>query len=977
MKISPRGSQISDGMLHRVSTTAGSCWLLLLLCLGCLVWMPVSVSGRSVLGVDFGPLYMKVALVRSGSPLEIVTNMHSKRKTEQMVLFDQQQRFFGADANGLLQRKAHLTPATMSEFLGRAESHPLVQALVERHFPVTAAYNETRKGLTVSVPKAGVFTPEELVAMVLQHAVDFSVVYAKGAGSIIPPPQDIMLTVPSFYTQVERKALIDAARLANLNVLGLIDETTAAALHYATDKNFEEDQIFLFYNMGSSSLQVSIVRFFQYDHKSGFGKPKPTPALQVLAKAWDAKLGGLEWDHALVEHMADEFNKIWRQKSGNSKNDIRTEKRPMTKIRLAANKAKHVLSANNEYPLQLDALHEDISLRLTLTRSDLEDLTQHLLERAVQPALQALAAANMTVDNLTGVELLGGGMRVPSVQTKLASVLAPVELGLHMNADESMALGAAFVGANISTAFRVRQVGMTDIAPFAQQITLNNLGEPIVQVTETKKGEEEVLSNGWERKFQPYQEADETSEVWSKTATLFKSNSKVGVKKTIAFTHDEDVHCSLDYIESDLHVPNTEMALERYEISGVKDFCKELKEKGLEGKPKVSLQFELSASGITSLVKAEASMEETYTVEEEVEVEDDADDGNSTNATTDSDTTTTTTTTEDDKKTEKKETSDENETELNQTDASNATEKAPEEKKKKKFVKVEKEKKRIHKRSLKVNTYYEGKVQPHWESLLASSKAKLYAMAQADKQRIMLEEAKNKVESYMFMVKNKLVDDEEELATVSTEEQRETCRKVSADIELWLEDDSYGADLATLEDKFVELSEPFEKILLRLQEKTARPEMVEKVQKKLTQAEEILEKWTTSMSHITEEERQKVMDRIASVRGNLTAMEEAQATKEPHEEPAYLSSELVEKLKPLESLIQRLSKKPKPKPPKTTSDDANKTSSSSSSTNETTTDEKGNTTSSEDASADTPASDEDAAGKDSSADADKETDDEL
>ena len=98
-------------------------FLLLLLLL-----VPISVvDARSVLGVDLGTSYMKVALVRSGSPLEIVTNMHSKRKTEQLVLFDQKQRFFGADANGLLQRKSQLTPASMTEFLGRDVTHPNIQ----------------------------------------------------------------------------------------------------------------------------------------------------------------------------------------------------------------------------------------------------------------------------------------------------------------------------------------------------------------------------------------------------------------------------------------------------------------------------------------------------------------------------------------------------------------------------------------------------------------------------------------------------------------------------------------------------------------------------------------------------------------------------------------------------------------------------------------------------------------------------------
>jgi hypoxia up-regulated 1 len=87
----------------------------------------VPVESRAILGVDLGSLYMKVALVQSGSPLEIVVNLHSKRKTEQMILFDRSQRFYGADAASLLARKASTTPSAMSLLLGRDEQHPVVQ----------------------------------------------------------------------------------------------------------------------------------------------------------------------------------------------------------------------------------------------------------------------------------------------------------------------------------------------------------------------------------------------------------------------------------------------------------------------------------------------------------------------------------------------------------------------------------------------------------------------------------------------------------------------------------------------------------------------------------------------------------------------------------------------------------------------------------------------------------------------------------
>jgi hypoxia up-regulated 1 len=460
-------------------------------------------------------------------------------------------------------------------------------------------YNETRSGVTLKIDGID-FTPEELVAMVLVHAVDISVAHAASQGNDkISPPKDVVLTTPSFATQHERRALLDAASLADLNVLELIDENTAAAVQYAMDKKFEQDQLLLFYNMGASALQVSVIRFFSYDKPERYGKPKSVPAVEVLAKAWDATLGGDAFDHLLVEYLADQFNHAWYKtgRAQKGKDDVRQHLRAMTKLRIQANKVKHVLSANTEIPVYMDAVHDDVALSAHISRDLLEELSTPLLQRAVEPIHHALRLANKTMDDLTGIELLGGGMRIPRVQNELKATFGDkLELGLHMNADESMALGAAFVGANVSTAFRVRHVGLTDLNPFGLQVTLSNLPDQ----TASSKDDEE----------------------WSKSAVVFKSFGKTGVKRTITFTHDKNVHCALDYVDEEPLPKGTTLSLDRYNVTGVAEFAKEMEEKNLT-KPKVSLQFELGTSGITTLVRAEASVEETYTIEEEIEVEDD------------------------------------------------------------------------------------------------------------------------------------------------------------------------------------------------------------------------------------------------------------------------------------------------------------------------------------------------------------------
>lgn len=442
--------------------------------------------------------------------------------------------------------------------------------------PLLPSYNESRLGLELEVEKE-TFTPEELVAMVLQHAVDISVAYAAEQGKPLQePPKDVALTTPSFATQTQRLALMDAAQLAGLNVLGMMDETVASALHYAMDKTFEKPQTILFYNMGASSLQVVICKFFTDELPQKYGKPKSVPAVKVLAKAWDETLGGNAFDHVLLELLLDEFNAAWRKQSGNDSNDVRSVPRAVTKLALQANKIKHVLSANTEIPVHMDAVHDNVSLQTHVTREKLEQLAGKLWSLAVAPVTAALQQANLTADDVE-VELLGGGMRVPRIQDEISKALGGKELGKHINSDESMALGASFMGANVSTAFRVRHVGLTDITPVGWGVALS----------------------------------DSSDETWKKQVTIFKEWSPYGVKKTIAFTKSTSVDCKLSAGDD---------VIEEYKITGVEEFAKEMEKLG---QPKISLQFELSTSGIATLVKAHAAVEETYTVEEEVEVDDD------------------------------------------------------------------------------------------------------------------------------------------------------------------------------------------------------------------------------------------------------------------------------------------------------------------------------------------------------------------
>jgi hypoxia up-regulated 1 len=215
---------------------------------------------------------------------------------------------------------------------------------------------------------------------------------------------------------------------------------------------------------------------------------------------------------------------------------------------------------------------------------------------------------------------------------------------------------------------------------------------------------------------------------------------------------------------------------------------------------------------------------------------------------------------------------------------------------------------------LSVETYYVGKVQPLSPELIEEYKFNIAELARMDKERVLLEEAKNNVESYMYKIKNKLMDHEDEVAKISTEEQREELLKLASAAEEWLFDEGDTADLETVRAKYEELTAPAEKVWFRLSEMTKRPAAVKELREKLTEIEEKFTKWVTNMTHITEEEKSDVFSKIEDARKWLADKEDEQAGKAGHEDPAFTSEEVPEQTRPIQKLIGKLSKKPKPKP---------------------------------------------------------------
>ncbi len=925
-----------------------------------------------MIGLDFGSDSLKVGLVQPGRPIEIVTNFQSKRKTPTCITFYKGERMFGSDSLALMPRKPELSFTKVHRMIGRTASDPLVTELKNQYFPfdIYTYKNETNSGssqrtdpadgalLVRQVPEGGLKSgqdvsaipynsPEEMMAMLMRHVNDMTQEFG---GKRV---KDIVITVPSFYTQHERAAIQSAAEIADFRVLSLIDENTAAALHYGIDRVYEEPYNVLLYNMGASAVQVSVVKYSSYVVKDA-GKNKTIGQFEVLGKGWDSSLGGFNFDVKLAELLAERFNKEWaKKKTFKAGSDLKNHVLPMTKLRIQANKIKEVLSANAEYPVRAEQLHAEVDLSTKVTRTEFEEYCDELFKRLTLPIDAALATAGLTLDQINAVELLGGGVRMPKVKKVLDEYFAAVnhaavpgsnstgkiEVGQHLNGDEAMALGAAFRAADLSPSFRVRKVGIIDRSMYGIGVQLNSL--PAVVDEKVSGGIFNLLKSTFSKKTEEtIQENTKDTELWQKNTVLYSPSSQVpGKTKTVAINHDQDILCSVSYdtsiAGSQTLPPSIESLLAVYNVTGVRDFVKEHESKAL-GVPKVLLTFSLDASGIVSLTKAEATLDLPKPVVEESKEEgsteetgvDDAkinDDGEPVGETSEN---ATAAEPESDSSSEKSEETDKEDKKEESTTAKESTlrkesaaKKAAKEKAKKANLKKTKAKgaeDHVLRVPLVITENLHVITPPRMSTFqINASKAKLDALDKADETRRQREAAINELEAFILSIKNKYSDDEREYATISTEEQRNEVLAMGTQLEEWLyEDEAKVADTTVFKGKLKDLKKLANPIFERLAENKDRPQAVSTAMKSLEAVRSKLANWTETRPWVTDEEKEKVIELVNIAEKWLEEKQIAQAALEAHVTPAFHSAEVPKQLKPVATAFDLLLKKKKPEPPK-------------------------------------------------------------
>jgi len=856
----------------------------------CVALLLASAQG-AVIGIDLGSRFLKVGIIQPGTGIELVLNEATKRKSSSVAGFNaEEERIYGDESYNLLGKLPEKQFLFSKMLLGKQLDSPEVKLLKELGYPYEFLEDEESKGALYKYGSNATYKPEEAVAFVLSYAKQIAEAHA---GSVI---KDCVITVPPSWRHEERTAMLAAAQIAGLNVLSLMHDSTAFAFKYGFDNEAKfakekEATNVVFYDLGATSYKVSLVSFASVAGK----KNKTTGTMTVRGVAWDQTLGGWLFDQIVLDLLVEQF----KAKHPKVEPPIDQSPKAMGKLRKEAERVKDILSANTMYKVGIQALHMDQDLMCVVNRADMEERAEKLgyWARLKGPMEEVLAQANLTKADIHRVEVVGGATRIPRVKEAAKQFFEREQLDGSLNGDEAAAFGATLYAAKQSTSFRLREFTITDAYPHAIGIRMG-----------TEDAAEEAEA-----------EAEEGAKK-SKDKLLFKANTKFPHKKLITMSRGEDLLVSLGYREAD--GTSTADPIASFNISGVSAAVERLSKdpkKTALGKPKLSVTFALSPSGLLEVSKSELALEmlETYDDYELVPA----------NQT-------------DEEKAEEKgageekgEAKDEaaaaaeelakaadaegNATAANATaNGSNAT--------KMTRVKVEKERKRVHYTTLKAEATPYGKTLPMSEGLVKAAIQRNAKLLEAERTRAYNAEAKNMLEAFIIETRSKVSSDED-VEKVSQEEERTTIAAEFEASEDWLYEEGKDLVAADYQKKKRELEKLTSPIFLRLTELEARPRVVKHANEAINWTKTMLETWVTERPEVTEAEREKLTELCANFTEWLEEVEAKQAELPLHEAPAYLSSQVTTKLDPIEKEMRRLLRKPKPKPPKVKANSTNAT----------------------------------------------------
>ncbi|XP_038148008.1 heat shock 70 kDa protein 4a [Cyprinodon tularosa] len=410
----------------------------------------------SVVGFDLGFQSCYVAVARAGG-IETVANEYSDRCTPSFVSFGPRNRSIGAAAKSQVVTNCKNTVQGFKRFHGRAFSDPIVQTAKSNLVYDLAQMPSGTTGIKVMyMEEERVFSVEQITGMLLTKLKETA------ESALKKPVVDCVISVPSYFTDAERRSVMDAAQIAGLNCLRLMNETTAVSLAYGIYKQDlpapeEKPRIVVFVDLGHSGYQVSVC---------AFNKGK----LKILATAFDSDLGGKDFDDILVNHFCEEFAKKYKL-------DVRSKPRALVRLYQECEKLKKLMSANSsDLPLNIECFMNDIDVASKLNRGQFEEMCAGLLAKVEGPLRSVMEQTKLKKEDIYAVEIVGGATRIPAIKERIGKFFGK-ELSTTLNADEAVARGCALQCAILSPAFKVREFSITDVVPYSISLKWNSAAE--------------------------------------------------------------------------------------------------------------------------------------------------------------------------------------------------------------------------------------------------------------------------------------------------------------------------------------------------------------------------------------------------------------------------------------------------------------------------------------------------------------------
>jgi molecular chaperone DnaK len=405
-----------------------------------------------VIGIDLGTTNSCVAIMEGGEPV-VIANAEGSRTTPSMVAFTESgERLVGQQA----KRQAVPNPENplfaIKRLIGRKyDSEPVRKDISLVPYKIIKADN----GDAWVEARGKKYSPPEISAMILQKMKQTAEDY------LGQPVTDAVVTVPAYFNDSQRQATKDAAKIAGLNLLRIINEPTAAALAYGLDKKHE--QKIAVFDLGGGTFDISILEL-------GDG------VFEVKSTNGDTFLGGGDFDQRIIDYVADEFKK-------DQGIDLRSDKMALQRLKESAEKAKCELSSSMETDINLPFITADQSgpkhLNVRLTRAKLESICADLLANLVGPCKTALKDAGLAPSDINEVILVGGMTRMPAVQKRVEEIFARVP-SKGVNPDEVVAVGAAIQGGVLKG--EVKAVLLLDVTPLS--LGIETLGGVMTKLIE-------------------------------------------------------------------------------------------------------------------------------------------------------------------------------------------------------------------------------------------------------------------------------------------------------------------------------------------------------------------------------------------------------------------------------------------------------------------------------------------------------------